>query len=85
MLPRTVRVEQNPLPHRWFDRHGGTSHNNGRSNEAGEAARKSEREAEPSTAGPQITRNGGCRGKPTVSGCTEGVQRNTKASTSTGA
>ncbi len=36
VLPRAVRVEQNPLPHRWFDRHGGPSRNSGRSNEASE-------------------------------------------------
>ncbi len=61
MLPPSVREEQNPLPRRWFDHHGGTSRNSGRDNEAGEAARKSEREAEPSTASPQISRNGRCR------------------------
>ncbi len=33
--------------------HGGTSRNSGRSNGAGEAARKSEREAEPSAANPE--------------------------------
>ncbi len=39
VLPRAVRVEQNPLPRRWIDRHGRTSRNSDRSNEAGEAAR----------------------------------------------
>ncbi len=62
-LPRVVRDGQNPLPHKWLDHHGGTSRNSGRSNEAGEAARKSEREAEPSAARPQLTRNGRCSGR----------------------
>ncbi len=60
--------------------------NSGRSNEAGEAARKSEREAEPSTASSQITRNGRCRsGSPQYLDAQRGVQRNTKTATSTGA
>ncbi len=62
-LPRAVRDGQNPLPHKWLDHHGGTSRNSGRSNEAGEAACKSEREAEPSAARPQLTRNGRCSGR----------------------
>ncbi len=40
---RAVRERQNPLPRKWFDHHGRTSRNGGRSNEAGEAARNSER------------------------------------------
>ncbi len=59
-FPRAVRDGQNPLPHKWLDHHGGTSRNSGRSNEAGE---KSEREAEPSAARPQLTRNGRCSGR----------------------
>ncbi len=81
VLPRAVRDGQNPLPHKWLDHHGGTSRNSGRSNEAGEAARKSEREAEPSAASPQITRNGRCRGRsPRQLDAQRRVQRNTKNS-----
>ncbi len=86
VLPPSVREEQNPLPRRWFDHHGGTSRNSSRNNEAGEAARKSEREAEPSTASPQITRNGRCRsGSLRYLDAQRGVQRNSKTATSTGA
>ncbi len=58
VLPRAFRDGQNPLPHKWLDHHGGTSRNSVRSNELARLLAESEREAEPSAARPQLTRNG---------------------------